>query len=54
MQEDFKSLKPEQMEALKTLLNGVSVGNPEFADWYDGKKIDEIALCEYMLRKKER
>src|SRR5699024_7986320 len=36
------------------LLNGVSVGNPEFADWYDGKKIDEIALCEYMLRKKER
>ena len=54
MQEDFKSLKPEQLEVLKTLLNGVDAGPPEFADWFDGKKIDESALCEYMLRKKER
>lgn len=54
MQEDFKSLKPEQLKALETLLSGVVAGAPEFADWYDGKKIDEIALCEYMLRKKER
>lgn len=54
MQEGFKSLKPEQLKALETLLSGVAAGAPEFADWYDGKKIDEIALCEYMLRKKER
>ena len=54
MQEDFKSLKPEQLEALKTLLSGIPADSPEYADWFDGKKIDEIALCEYMLRKKER
>ena len=54
MQEDFKSLKPEQLKALKTLLSGMAADAPEYADWFDGKKIDEIALCEYMLRKKER
>ena len=54
MQEDFKSLKPEQLDALKTILSGVVSCAPEFADWFDGKKIDEITFCEYMLRKKER
>ena len=55
MQEDFKSLKPEQLEALKTLLGkSDTAGASEFADWFDGKKIDEIALCEDLLRKKER
>lgn len=55
MQEDFKSRKPEQLEALKTLLGKSDTAeSSEFADWFDGKKIDEIALCEYLLRKKER
>lgn len=53
MQEDFKSLKPEQLKALKMVLSGVTVGAPRFTDWFDGKKIDEIAFCEYMLRQKE-
>ena len=55
MQEDFKSLKPEQLEALKTLLGKSDTAeSSEFADWFDGKKIDEIALGEYLLQKKER
>ena len=55
MQEDFKSVKPEQLEALKTLLGKSDIAESfGFADWFDGKKIDEIALCEYLLRKKER
>ena len=31
MQEDFKSLKPEQLDALKTILSGVVSCAPEFA-----------------------
>lgn len=55
MREDFKSLKPKQLETLKTLLGEPNtVETSEFADWFDGKKIDEIALCEYLLSKKER
>lgn len=55
MREDFNSLRPEQLEALKTLLGkSYTAESSEFADWFDGKKIDEIALCEYLLRKKER
>lgn len=39
MQEDFKSLKPEQLEALKTLLGKSDTAeSSEFANWFDGKK----------------
>ena len=55
MQEDFKSLKPEQLEALKQLLGeAYNVQLPDASDWFDGKQIDEIAFGEYLLRKKER
>ena len=55
MQEDFKSLKPEQLEALKQLLGeSDNVQLPDVSDWFDGKRIDEIAFGEYLLRKKER
>lgn len=55
MQENFKSLKPEQLEALKQLLGeSDNVQLPDVSDWFDGKQIDEIAFGEYLLRKKER
>ena len=55
MQEDFKSLKPEQLEALKQLLGETdNVQPPDVSDWFDGKQIDEIDFGEYLLRKKER
>lgn len=55
MQEDFKSLKPEHLEALKQLLGETdNVQPPDVSDWFDGKQIDEIAFGEYLLRKKER
>ena len=55
MQEDFKSLKPEQLEALKQLLGEADNAQPpDVSDWFDGKRIDEIDFCEYLLQKKER
>ena len=37
MQEDFKSLKPEQLEALKQLLGeSDNVQLPDVSDWFDG------------------
>lgn len=27
---------------------------PDVSDWFDGKRIDEIDFCEYLLQKKER
>ena len=55
MQEDLKSLKPEQMEALKQLLGETdNVQPPDVSEWFDGKQIGEIAFGEYLLRKKER
>ena len=54
MQEDFKNLKPEQLRDLKALLGESEKELPELTDWYDGNKIDEVALCKYLLQKKER
>lgn len=35
----------------KLLADFSAAESSKFADWFDGKKIDEIALCEYLLRK---
>ena len=53
MQEDFKSLKPEQLEALKILLGKSDTAeSSEFADWFDGKRLMRLPSVNICFARK--
>ena len=54
MRKDLAGLTPEEKKQLAAeLMADAEKPELEFPDWFDGKKVDEVAYCEYLLKQQE-
>ena len=48
MRENWTNIPQEKLDEFEETME--DFGQPADPDWFDGKRIDEIAFCSYLLK----